>query len=158
MTWSLSLKDGDLAVDGRGHSLAVVRDEGKLLQDLKSALLHRQGEDPTTPSYGSLLEGGTTPNGVRSSGFIGQNIDQMLLLEIEEEVRRVLVRHQTSQVVRAKSDEATYGRITLSRGEILLNIGQITAEQTLEEPTRLSINIYLQTGSGSTVPVRMLFS
>ena len=149
------MKHGDLSVDGRGHSLAVARDEEKLLQDLKSALLHKQGEDFTVPGYGSILEGGVTPDGVRAMGFIGRTIDELLMLEIEEEVRRVLSAHQQYQVSRAKNDEATYGRITLSRGEILLSVGKISVEQSSD---LLSINVYLQTGSGSTVPVQMLFS
>ena len=154
MTWSLALKDGDLGIDGRGHSLAVVREEAKLLQDLKSALLHRQGEEIAASNYGSRLEGAIV-DGVEESGFIGRTINRMLILEIEEEIRRVLVEHQHSQVLRAKRDESVYGRITLSRGEILLNIGDINVEQTDDF---LSVNVYIQTGSGSVLPVSMMFS
>lgn len=155
MTWSLALKYGDLAVDGNGHSFAVVRDEAKLIQDLKAALLHKQGADYTSPSYGSTLEGGTTPDGVQNIGFIGRTVDEMLIVEIEEEIRRVLVAHQQTQINRARDDEASYGRITLSRGEILLSVGDIVVEQSGD---MLSINVYIQTGSGTITPVRFLFS
>jgi hypothetical protein len=155
MTWSLALKYGDLAVDGNGHSFAVVRDEAKLIQDLKAALLHRQGSDYTSPSYGSTLEGGVTPDGVQNLGFIGRTIDDMLLVEVEEEIRRVLVAHQQTQITRARDDEASYGRITLSRGEILLSVGDIVVEQSGD---MLSINVYIQTGSGTITPVKFLFS
>lgn len=155
MTWSLALRYGDLAVDGSGHSLAVVRDEAKLVQDLKAALLTQQGSDTTSLSYGSLLEGGVSRDGIQNIGFIGRNLDEMLVIEIEEEIRRVLVAHQQYQVSRARNDESTYGRITLSRGEILLGIGDVVVDQTNDV---LSINVYIQTGSGTTTPIKFLFS
>lgn len=155
MTWSLALKNGDLSVDGEGHSLAVVREEAKLIQDLKAALLHKRGSTYTSPGYGSILEGGTTPDGVKHSGFIGRTINEMLVLEVEEEIRRVLMAHQQSQVSRARSDESTYGRITLGRGEILLSVGEIIVKQTDDV---LSVNVYIQTGSGTITPIKFLFT
>lgn len=149
------MKNGDLSVDGSGHSLAVVRDEAKLVQDLKTALLTPQGSESTATAYGTLLEGGVSPDGVQNVGFIGKKIDAMLMMEVEEEVRRVLVAHQQTQVSRARNDEATYGRITLSRGEILLAIRDVVVEQTNDV---LSINVYMQTGSGTITPIKFLFS
>lgn len=146
MSWSLKLTHGDLTLSGT--QFGIVTDEAKLVQDLSCHLLERMGTDDLHPGFGSLIDGGTRPDGTEIPSVIGDPDVALVALEIEAEIRRVAREHQAKQLVRAKSDRFTYNKVTLTAGEVLLSIQNIVFTQ-IED--RLAVKIVLQTAHGQDV-------
>ena len=146
MSWSLRLQNGDF-VPSRG-SLAVARNETKLIQDLKCYILEEIGNDPYHPEYGSKLNGGQE-NGVRIQGVLGRS-GQFAQLEAESELRRIVSNYQKLQLVRARTDHVARGQISLDRGEVLVSLSGITFTQ---EQDTMTAKLTIQTGDGSTFDI-----
>lgn len=151
MSWSLEIANGDLAIGGKG--LAQVTGGNKLVQDMRCAILTPMGIDDMHPTYGSIIDGGTTPDGVYQQGIIGQQNDQTSAMFVYSELQRIMTAYQQNQISRNANDIATYGRSTLTADEVLLAIENITFTA---DQTNLLINCTLQTGYGAlplSVPV-----
>lgn len=129
MSWSLQITHGDFRVDS-AH-LGTVTGQAKLVQDFRCALLEQMGIDNLHPDFGSLIDGGVTPDGNVSAGIIGETDLDMVALTIETEVNRIARYMQRAQLARAKSDRLTYGRATLVPQEVLLELNGV--EMTMKE-------------------------
>lgn len=120
MSWSLTLRHGDFIVEGT--HFATVTGSRKLIQDLKCAILERMGTDSLHPSFGSLIDGGRTAEGRQVEGVIGETDLDLVALQIESELTRLIRQHQGVQLARAKQDKLVYGKATLSPGEVLYEL------------------------------------
>lgn len=123
MSWSLKLQNGDLAFSGARY--ATVTGTAKLVQDLRCHLLQTMGEDSLHPEFGTVFDGGTTPDGRSVKSMMGNPDRRYVALAVESEIRRVLDEHQKKQLARAQSDRFSYNKTTLTSGEILYTIGEI---------------------------------
>lgn len=139
MTWSLRIgEDGDFHVDA-AH-LGTVTAQQKLVQDFRCALLEQMGTDNLHPDFGSLIDGGITPDGVVSEGVIGETDLRMVALTIQGEVSRIARRMQQVQLARAKSDRLTYGHATMVPQEVLLQLNGVEMKQK-EDQIYVTINL-----------------
>lgn len=145
MSWSLELRSGDLTIGGA--RLGVVNGSSKLIQDLRCALLERMGTDAFHPSYGSLLDGGRTPDGVQHGGLIGETDWDAIAIQVDSEIRRIASEYQDRQLARAQADRVTYGKTTLDAGEAFLGLSDVNLVQVQDT---LFVRITLQVGSGET--------
>lgn len=144
MSWSLKLRNGDLALSG--SSLETVSGAPKLVQDLRCWILERMGTDNLHPGFGSLFDGGVEPNGTVHTSVIGTFNEEIARLDIESDLRRILNEYQAKQVARLKVDRATYGKSTFSRGEVLVAVEGIEFTVALDT---IYIVISLRTGDDS---------
>lgn len=122
MSWSLQLRNGDLALDGA--RLGKTEGGNKIAQDLRCALLTKLGHDPLHPQYGSVLIGGQV-NGREVSGVAGSDDWERAALLIDSEIRRVIRIYQAYQGERIRADMATYGRSTLTASEVVASVADI---------------------------------
>jgi len=144
MSWSLRVSRGDLVLDS--SSLGSVAHEHKLVQDLRLWLMERMGHDQFHPNYGSLIDGGTTPEGKTVDSVIGSMNLNVTALEIEAEIRRVGAAYQRMQIDRARSDRDRYGKSTLTGGEILAAIKTITFDF---KEDRMDITVLIESARGN---------
>jgi hypothetical protein len=146
MTYSLDIHSGDLAVGGLSGGLAVVTGGNKLIQDLKCAVLTRLGTLPMHPNYGSGLDGGVLPDGTLIETHIGNVITRQAMLDVEQELRRILTDHQRQQLTRLKAEQAFYsGQDTFDPGEILYAVDGVQVQQFGDT---LVARISIRTASG----------
>jgi hypothetical protein len=138
MSWSLKISDGDFRVDA--NHLSTVTAQSKLVQDFRCALLEQMGTDNLHPDFGSLIDGGITPDGTHHGGVIGEDDVEMVAMMIEAEVTRIARYIQRTQLARAKQDRFTLGRATLDPQEVLLEVNGINFEQ---KEDRLRVVIHL---------------
>ena len=149
MSLSLALRNGDLYI-GPGRRFETVSGRAKLLQDLKLHILERIGIDPSTPTIGSRLDGGTV-NGSYIESFIGRIMDEEALNEIRSEVIGILQRYQNLQYEKVRSETLRYqGKNTLTAEEIIETIDKV-------EVTGIGniaiVQIRLTTLSGSPIKI-----
>lgn len=123
MSNNFKIERGDLVV-GTGRAYERVSGLTKLQQDLQLWLLERIGTDPSTPTYGSSLDGGVI-DGKPFPSYIGQLSTQARVNEIEAEVRRVLELYQETQANKMQLEMAQFGKHTLDANEILSSIDNI---------------------------------
>lgn len=129
MSWSLQItEEGDFNVEASRYS--TVTGQQKLVQDFRCALLEPMGTDNLHPEFGSLIDGGITPEGVVSNGVIGETDLDLITLFIQTEVNRIARLMQQSQLARAKADKLTYGKATLTPQEVLLSLNGIQFTQS----------------------------
>lgn len=145
MSWSLALRNGDLALGGT--QLAVVRGTAKLIQDLRCAILEPMGTDDLHPGFGSLIDGGRRPDGTTVASPLGGSNWSAIAMQIEGELRRILDEHRARQLVRARADQFTYGKPTLDPGELLLSVRDVTMFSVQDT---LVCQVALEVGDGST--------
>lgn len=142
MSWSLELRNGDFTAGAA--RLGTVTRHRKLFQDLRCAVLERMGTDNLHPGYGSLIDGGRSPDGVEHPGVIGETDLQMIVLEIESEIHRISRNLQRQQLARAKQDHLTYGKPTLEPAEVLVGVSGIDFYQREDV---LKVTVTVQTAS-----------
>lgn len=145
MSWSLELRNGDLTIGGT--RLGAVTGSQKLVQDLRCALLERMGTDPSHRGYGSLLDGGRSLDGVEHPSLLGGMDWNRIALQVEAEIRRIASDHQDRQLARTSADRSTYGKSTLSTGEVLAGLKDVRLIQVQDA---LNVVVTLQIGSGET--------
>jgi hypothetical protein len=146
MSWSLQLVNGDLFL--QGGSLSTVTGSAKLVQDLSCWLLQPLGANSLHTSYGSILEYGVDENGNYYPGLIGSPNNATSIAQIEAEIKRVCSSYQTQQINRNNSDVQIYGASTLTLGEALLGVNNISASSQNDIE---NIEVTLETGSGAIV-------
>jgi len=148
MSWSFDIKAGDLTFVSSKSGAAIVTGKNKTFQDLKNGLLEPMGTDTMHPEYGSLLDGGTLPDGTPIDSYIGK--DSLSVYKIEEEIVRVVQSFIDKQNTRVNSDIATFGRSTVSDSEIIESIGSITNKRF---NTKLVMQVNLVMRNGNTVSI-----
>jgi hypothetical protein len=149
MSWSLQLRAGDLATGGA--SFGIVSDQAKLVQDLRCAILERMGTDPDHPWFGSLIDGGRL-NGVEQESLIATTDWNVAVLAVESEIRRIVDQYQKAQIVRSEQDRISYGKPTLTPGELLMGVSGIEFFQAQDN---LLCRIALTTGADSVIPINV---
>ena len=132
MTWSLALQNGDLSLNS-SNGFETVTNEDKLVQDLRCHLLEKMGDDDLHPEFGSLLNGGTLPDGTSHNGYIGEQDDDITVLGIQSEITRVVNNYQEQTLARAKTDKLTYGKATLTHGEVLYDLNAVKVQKDLDK-------------------------
>lgn len=153
MTWSLQLSHGDL--HRNGSELAKVTDENKIVQDLRCQFLYQMGLDDLHPDFGSILDGGVTPDGVIRETMIGMDDKEYAKSLIYSEVQRVIADYQEKQLARAKMDKMVYGKATLTRREVIASISSINVIEYLDS---LNVEITLQTGDNTLRNIQLSVS
>lgn len=148
MSWSLQISHGDFRVES-AH-LGTVTGQAKLIQDFRCAILEQMGIDNLHPDFGSLIDGGTTPEGVSTTGVIGESDLNMVALVIETEINRIARYIQRAQLARAKSDKLTYGKATLTPQEVLL---QLKGIELTQQEDKVKVKIGLISASNSDFDV-----
>lgn len=141
MSWSLRVSQGDLVLDG--PSFDTVTNENKLVQDFRHYLLTHMGQDDMYPWYGSLIDGGTKPNGQTVDSPIASTDWNSVTLQISSEIRRIASAYQRQQIERAERDRTRYNKSTLTMGEVLAAVTDIKFQQI--EDT-LNVRIFIQSG------------
>lgn len=148
MSWSLQISHGDFTVSQSQYG--VVTDAYKLVQDLRCAILEKMGTDDMHPSYGSLIDGGTMPDGTVVGGVIGLLDWQQVTNTVNAEITRLATAYQAQQLNRAKNDRQTYNRVSLTPAEVLMAISNMTFLQVLDQ---LQVTVDLQTAAGQNINV-----
>jgi hypothetical protein len=143
MSWSLQIANGDLVLNGT--SLATVTDGAKLVQDLTCDLLEPMGTDDAHPTFGSLIDGGIQ-NGVYQPGVIGEQNNDQAATFVQSEVSRVCSDYQKSQIARNNSDASTYGKPTITPGETLIQVENISIQESQDQ---MLVGVTLRTGAGT---------
>jgi hypothetical protein len=151
MTWSLKLRNGDL--ERSSNQLAKATNETKLVQDLRIQFLTKMGIDDLHPEFGSLLDGGTTPDGIVHDTFIGTDDKENAKLLIQSELHRIINDYQQKQLTRAKRDKMVYGKATLTPREFVLSVRSINVVEYLDA---FNITIELTTASKETQILELL--
>src|SRR4051812_30826669 len=123
MSWSLQIHNGDFVTDG--NQISTVIRQAKMLQDLRLWILERMGTDDLHPGYGSLIDGGTRPDGSEAFGVIGESDFDFAILQVEQDLRRIITEYQGRQLSRAKVDRTIYGRGTLTPEEVVIDVPSI---------------------------------
>lgn len=146
MSWSLQITHGDFTVNQSQYG--TVTDAFKLTQDLRCAILEKMGTDNMHPSFGSLINGGTTPDGTEVSGVIGLLDWNQVTNTVNGELQRIASAYQAQQLNRAKADRATYNRVSLSPAEVLMAISNI---EFIQDQDTLQVSIEIQTAAGQNI-------
>lgn len=148
MTYSLNIRGGDLSLGGPG-GLSTITGTEKLIQDLKCWILEPMGTDPLHPDYGSMLDGGNVPGSGVQAGLIGTTLDNVALLKVEAEVKRILTLYQQQQINRIQIEQSIYnGKNTYTFGEVLFSIDSVIATQFKDT---VIVNVSIRTANGQTL-------
>jgi hypothetical protein len=147
MSWSLQLRGGDLVTDGA--SFGTTTGAGKLVQDLRCAILERMGTDEDHPWFGSLIDGGRL-NGVEQTSLIATGNWDMAILAVEGEIRRIVDLYQKQQIARSERDRSSYGKPTLTPSELLMGVGNIEFFQAQDN---LLCRVTLITGANDEMKI-----
>lgn len=143
MSYSLQVSNGDLVFNGT--SLATVQGTQKLVQDMTCGILEPMGTDDMHPTYGSVIDGGTLPDGTYQNGIIGELNNQYAANFVSSEINRVASNYQQAQAARNQDDLATYGKSTLTPDETLLSLGAV---DITEVQNQMLVAVDLETGTG----------
>lgn len=152
MSWSLKVSNGDLSP--APASLDSVSGAQKLVQDLRLWILERMGTDNLHPRFGSLIDGGTTPEGNELPGVIGSESFAEGRAFVESEIRRICREYQMQQLARVKQDRVTLGRATLTPAEVLRDVTSIDFSQYEDA---LLVNVTLSNGLYAQLNIDLSF-
>lgn len=134
MTFSLRIKNGDLALQNR--SLSVVEGPDKLVQDLTCNILTPRRFYENYPEFGTEIE----------STVIGQSNWDMAMMYVEAEIKRICKFYQDVQKVRHEYDAQTNRRLSQTADEILLRVINIEMKQINDV---LVAKVEIETGENS---------
>lgn len=143
MSWSLELRNGDLALGGT--RLGQVTGAQKLGQDLRCKILEPRGNDDMHPSLGSTLDGGIDDFGNDVPSVIGTADWEFVSLRVQKEIQRITNEHQKAQLTRAQDDRYKYGESTLLNGELLVAVRSVQFGQVADT---LFVQVEIVTGQG----------
>jgi len=152
MSWSLQLRNGDL-FHHQGH-YATVTGPAKVAQDIRIAILTRMGEDETNPSFGSVIDGGTWPDGTSLPSVIGNTDFDQVANQVASELRRIESEYKERQQSRIHDDVATYGRTTLRRDEILIDLA--TEFTQVQDTLLVEITLSFMDGTPEIIQVPLV--
>jgi hypothetical protein len=102
-------------------------DAAKLQQDLKCAILTPLGFDELHPEFGSTLEDNLINPDI--PGIFGEKDFSRIATVVNAELVRICQNYQAQQIARNESDASRFGRFTLTPGEILLRIVDLSFVQ-----------------------------
>lgn len=143
------MQGGDLSLGGPG-GFSTVTGTQKLIQDLRNWILEPRGTDPDHPEYGSVLDGGTLPDGTVLESPVGSILDASVIMNMESEIRRILTAYQQQQLDRLQRESALYnGKNTFAPGEILYSIDKVDVQQYIDVAIA---TVTITTSSGQIVP------
>ena len=148
MSWSLQLRNGDLALSGT--SLGQVTGGPKLVQDLRCAIMETRGNDDMHPLFGSTIDGGRDENGREVQGIVGTSDWEYAALVVQSEIQRIAGEYQRRQLVRAQEDRQRFGESTLSNSELLVSLLRVNYMQANDT---LLVDVMLETGRGDQITV-----
>lgn len=139
-----------MSISGPG-GFSTVTGTQKLVQDLRNWILEPRGTDPSTPDYGSTLDGGSLPDGSWVEPAIGGLATPEELMDIEAEIRRILNAYQQQQATRINQEVILYsGKNTFAPGEILASINDVQLIQIL---TTLLVSVSITTADGDNIQI-----
>jgi len=150
MSWSLQLRNGDLALNGA--SFGQVSGPLKSVQDLRCAILERRGSDDHHPSFGSLIDGGIDTDGTEVTSVIANSDPRYVTSRVETEIRRLVAEQQRRQLARAQADRYAYGQSTLDNAELIVSVGSIGFTQVQDT---LYVSVTLVMGNGANVSIQV---
>lgn len=127
MSYSLKITNGDL--DNSTSTMGTISGIDKLTQDLSLWIRERYGIDRFHPDYGSIAE-----------SYIGNEINDLNIHELEAEVYRILNIYQQIQLI---SVQANPGKFTLD--ELLNTVESVDATPSYD---RIYIVVKFTTASG----------
>jgi hypothetical protein len=142
----LQIQNGDFSLGGA--RLGTVSAQQKLVQDLSHWFLEKMGTDSLHPGYGSLLDGGTKPNGQVVDSPIGDDSIDFVASAVEDEIRRIVAEYQQRQLQRAKDDRLRYNKTTLTPGEIIASLDDVGMELIQD---KLRVTLFVTTAEGRNV-------
>lgn len=147
MSTSFKITGGDLTV-ATGRTYDRVSGAYKLAQDLRLWVLEQIGTDPSTPTYGSTLDGGVIDGAVVPS-VIGQIGTPVLVGQIRSEIISLISTYQQNQLAKMKSEMLQFnGQTSLDPDEILQNIVSVNAAQV---ETQVIVQVVVQTLADTTL-------
>lgn len=123
------IADGDLVISN-SRRIDMVLGRDKLIQDLTMWLLEPLGAGYMTPGFGSTLNTVISRDalGRQAGRYIGQQMSDRIIAEVEAEIDRVLNNYQQAQVNTIRQAQID-GRLYLySLREILNSIDSITSK------------------------------
>jgi hypothetical protein len=105
------------------------------------------GTDDMHPDFGSIIDGGTPPGQSFQQGVIGHQNNQEAAQFVSAEIQRITTQYQQRQASRNAADVASYSKSTLSAGEALIAVQDVTIAQS---ETAMLVTATLQTGAGTS--------
>lgn len=151
MTWSLYLRNGDIA-RGKGNSLATVTGANKVQQDLSHWLMAELGSNPFYRSYGSLLEEEEGKTIVIGDQVVSVADDKVTL--VVSEINRIIEEYQKQQLARLRQEVITYeGKHTFSEGEIIEDFN--VEYEHLFDTLYVQINLILLNGTQQSIEIEL---
>lgn len=132
---TLRLHDGDLVPAHRDYG--TVRGSGKVIQDLRGALLEPIGNDRFHPGWGSSL-----------NDFIATIANEDTRLAVESEVTRVITNLAAIQRDKIQSDITSGGETRFTTDEVLSAIQGVVVEV---EGESVAVDISVRLLSGEIV-------
>jgi hypothetical protein len=146
MSWSLSIDNGDLSLEG--GSYVTCQGGQKLIQDMMCWTLEPIGNDPMHLDYGSVIDGGILPSGEVVPSPIGETDQNKVAQMVETEIQRIVGLYKTNQLARITADNTRYGRSTLTPDEVIQQIDSINITLFLDG---IFVNVTLSTYAGQTL-------
>jgi hypothetical protein len=110
------------------------------------------GTDELHPEFGSILDGGRLPNGTPVKSLFGTNDWAYIAMVVESEIRRIAENLQNRQAASIKQDGYTYGKTTLTPGETLESITDISM---IQDQNRLKVSVILRTANGQQATLEL---
>jgi hypothetical protein len=141
MSFSLELKNGDLALSGT--SFGTVIDAAKLQQDLTCTILTPLGFMQLHPDFGSILEENLINPEVQ---IIGSKQWKRAAALVRSELLRICQNYQQQQIARNETDSIKFGKTTLTPGEILIRVVNL---EFVQSEDHLLCKLTLEIGNDS---------
>jgi hypothetical protein len=123
----------------------MVRGVEKLGQDLTLWTLEPLGIGFTTPSFGSTLD---AYNDRGEHNFIGRNITEQVVSEVQSEVDRILNLYQQNQMSNIKVAQIRGELALYQKSEVLNQILKLTAKVPAEQPDAIIVEVLIRTATG----------
>jgi hypothetical protein len=151
MTWSLGIQSGDLNLSSRQNGMGIVTGAQKTFQDIRNEIYEPMGTDPIHAEYGSLIDGGITPDGHLVESPIGNIIGAETILALEQEVQRIVqgvIKRQRERLL--FEVERLNGQHYFTANELISNIESVETKQIGDV---LAIRLRLRMNNGETIEI-----
>lgn len=131
---SFQLKDGDLDLGG-GRQCVLAAGGDKLNQDLALLMMEPLGTSPLAPNYGSLLP-----------DMVGSADPDVMAIQVEAEVSRLLSNYQASQFERLREARDNGDLNLWAKDELLNSIDSVASSVNLDT---VVVTCTVRTASGA---------